>query len=178
MHNNIAKILISESQIQDRVRELGAHISTDYSGKDLLLVCVLKGGVLFLSDLLRAITIPVSIDFMATSSYGESTESSGVVRIIKDLDIPIEGRDVLIIEDIIDTGHTLDYLLRILDERTPASLRICALLNKVERREVEIQVDYIGFEIPNEFVVGYGLDYDEHYRNLPYVGVLKPDCHC
>ena len=177
MHNNIAKILISESELQDRVRELGARISKDYSGKDLLLICVLKGGVLFLSDLLRAITIPVSIDFMATSSYGASTESSGVVRIIKDLDIPIEGRDVLIVEDIIDTGHTLDYLLRILDERRPASLRICTLLNKAERRELEIQVDYIGFEIPNEFVVGYGLDYGERYRNLPYVGVLKSDCY-
>ncbi len=177
MHNNIAKILISESEIQDRVRELGACISKDYSGKDLLLICVLKGGVLFLSDLLRAITIPVSIDFMATSSYGAGTESSGVVRILKDLDVPIEGRDVLVVEDIIDTGHTLDYLLRILDERRPASLRICTLLNKAERREVEIQVDYIGFEIPNEFVVGYGLDYGERYRNLPYVGVLKSDCY-
>ncbi len=177
MHNDIAKILISEAKLQDRVKELGAQISADYAGKDLLLVCVLKGGVLFLSDLLRAINIPVSIDFMATSSYGASTTASGVVRIIKDLDTPLEGRNVLIIEDIIDTGHTLDYLVRILNERKPASLRVCTLLNKPERREIDIQVDYIGFDIPNEFVVGYGLDYGEKYRNLPYVGVLKPELY-
>ncbi len=177
MHSDIARILISEQELQNRVKELGAQISADYAGKDLLLVCVLKGGVMFLSDLLRAISIPVSIDFMATSSYGASTQSSGVVRIIKDLDTPLEGRNVLIVEDIIDTGHTLDYLVRILNERKPASLRICTLLNKAERRELDIQVDYIGFDIPNEFVVGYGLDYGEKYRNLPYVGVLKPELY-
>jgi len=177
MHSDIARILISEQELQNRVKELGAQISADYAGKDLLLVCVLKGGVMFLSDLLRAISIPVSIDFMATSSYGASTQSSGVVRIIKDLDTPLEGRNVLIVEDIIDTGHTLDYLVRILNERKPASLRICTLLNKAERRELDIQVDYIGFDIPNEFVVGYGLDYGEKYRNLPYVGVLRPELY-
>jgi hypoxanthine phosphoribosyltransferase len=177
MHSDIARILISEQELRNRVKELGAQISADYAGKDLLLVCVLKGGVMFLSDLLRAISIPVSIDFMATSSYGASTQSSGVVRIIKDLDTPLEGRNVLIVEDIIDTGHTLDYLVRILNERKPASLRICTLLNKAERRELDIRVDYIGFDIPNEFVVGYGLDYGEKYRNLPYVGVLKPELY-
>ena len=177
MHSDIARILISEQELHNRVKELGAQISADYAGKDLLLVCVLKGGVLFLSDLLRAISIPVSIDFMATSSYGASTQSSGVVKIVKDLDTPLEGKNVLIVEDIIDTGHTLDYLVRILNERKPASLRICTLLNKAERRELDIQVDYIGFDIPNEFVVGYGLDYGEKYRNLPYVGVLKPELY-
>lgn len=169
------KILITEEQIQQRTQELGQQIAEDYRGKNLLLICVLKGGVMFLTDLMRRISIPHTIDFMAISSYGSATESSGVVRIIKDLDKPIEGKHVLIVEDIIDTGHTLDYLTRILNERQPASLRICTLLNKPDRREIDVPVDYIGFDIPNEFVFGYGLDIQEIYRNVPYVGVLKPE---
>jgi hypoxanthine phosphoribosyltransferase len=175
--DDVAEILISEEQIRQRTRELAQVISRDYEGKDLLLVCVLKGGIVFLVDLMRELTIPHSIDFMATSSYGASTESSGVVRILKDLDKPIAGRNVLIVEDIIDTGHTLDYMTRILYERAPASLRICTLLNKQERREVDIPVDYVGFNIPNKFVIGYGLDFGEIYRNLPFVGVLKPEIY-
>jgi hypoxanthine phosphoribosyltransferase len=170
----IKEILIPEDRLQERICELGAQISRDYAGQDLLLLSVLKGSVLFLTDLMRCITIPHSIDFMATSSYGASTESSGVVRILKDLDEPIEGRNVLIVEDIIDTGHTLSYLLRMLRARTPKTVRICTLLNKPGRREVDVPVDYIGFDIPNEFVLGYGLDYDELYRNLPYIAVLAP----
>lgn len=170
----IKEILIPADRLQQRICELGAQISQDYAGQDLLLLAVLKGSVLFLSDLMRCITIPHAIDFMATSSYGASTESSGVVRILKDLDEPIEGRNVLIVEDIIDTGHTLSYLVRMLSARMPRSLRICTLLNKPGRREVEVPVDYVGFDIPNEFVLGYGLDYAELYRNLPYVAVLAP----
>jgi len=170
----IKEILIPEDRLQERICELGAQISRDYAGQDLLLLSVLKGSVLFLTDLMRCITIPHSIDFMATSSYGASTESSGVVRILKDLDEPIEGRNVLIVEDIIDTGHTLSYLLRMLRARTPKTVRICTLLNKPGRREVDVPVDYIGFDIPNEFVLGYGLDYAELYRNLPYIAVLAP----
>jgi hypoxanthine phosphoribosyltransferase len=170
----IKEVLIPEERLQQRICELGAQISRDYAGQDLLLLAVLKGSVLFLSDLMRCITVPHSIDFMATSSYGASTESSGVVRILKDLDEPIEGRNVLIVEDIIDTGHTLSYLLRMLRARTPKTIRICTLLNKPGRREVDVPVDYIGFDIPNEFVLGYGLDYAELYRNLPYIAVLAP----
>ncbi len=170
----IKEILIPSDRLQQRICELGAQISRDYAGQDLLLLAVLKGSILFLSDLMRCITIPHAIDFMATSSYGASTESSGVVRILKDLDEPIEGRNVLIVEDIIDTGHTLDYLVRMLKARMPKTLRICTLLNKPGRREVDVPVDYIGFDIPNEFVLGYGLDYGELYRNLPYVAVLAP----
>jgi len=170
----IKEILIPEDRLRARICELGAQISRDYAGQDLLLLAVLKGSVLFLSDLMRCITVPHAIDFMATSSYGASTESSGVVRILKDLDEPIEGRNVLIVEDIIDTGHTLNYLLRMLRARTPKTVRICTLLNKPGRREVEVPVDYIGFDIPNEFVLGYGLDYAELYRNLPYIAVLAP----
>ena len=172
--NEVPEILISEEQIRQRTRELGQEVSRDYEGQDLHLICVLKGGIVFLVDLMRELSIPHSVDFMATSSYGASTESSGAVRILKDLDDPIVGRNVLIVEDIIDTGHTLDYLTRILREREPASLRICALLNKQERREVEIPIDYVGFNIPNKFVYGYGLDLDQLYRNLPYVAVFKP----
>jgi len=172
--NDVAEILITEEQICQRTRELAQEISRDYEGQDLHRICVLKGGVVFLVDLMRELTIPHSVDFMATSSYGVSTKSSGVVRILKDLDKPIEGQNVLIVEDIIDTGYTLDYLTRILRERGPASLRICTLLNKRERRQVDIAVDYIGFNIPNKFVIGYGLDFNEYYRNLPFIGVLKP----
>jgi hypoxanthine phosphoribosyltransferase len=176
LQNDIAKILISREQLQQRVAELGEAISRDYAGKDLLLVCILKGGVVFLSDLVRAIRIPHAIDFMAISSYGGTrTESSGVVRILMDLNTSIENRNVLIVEDIIDTGHTLAHIVDLLKTRNPRSLRICTLLNKTSRREVPVQVDYIGFDIPNEFVVGYGLDYNEIYRNLPFVGVLKPE---
>jgi hypoxanthine phosphoribosyltransferase len=171
--DDVAEILISEEEIRRRTHELAQEISRDYEGKDLLLICVLKGGIVFLVDLMRALSIPHAVDFMATSSYGDATESSGVVRILKDLEKPIEGRNVLIVEDIIDTGHTLDYLTRILRERNPASLRVCTLLNKPDRREVDIPIDYLGFDIPNKFVIGYGLDYGEIYRNLPFVGVLK-----
>jgi hypoxanthine phosphoribosyltransferase len=171
----IEKILIPAEELQARIAELGQAISRDYQGQDLLLLAVLKGSVLFLADLMRHITVPHAVDFMATSSYGSGVESSGVVRILKDLDAPIEGRNVLIVEDIIDTGRTLDYLVRILRARQPRSLRICTLLNKSSRREIEVPVDYIGFDIPNEFVVGYGLDFAELHRNLPYIAVLKPE---
>lgn len=174
LEDDIAQILVSSESIQGRCKELAAQISSDYAEKDLLLVCILKGGVIFLSDLSRALTIPHSIDFMAISSYGGArTESSGIVRILMDLNTNIENRHVLIVEDIIDTGRTLQYITENLGTRDPSSLRICTLLNKPERREVEIRLDYVGFNIPNEFVVGYGLDYGELYRNLPYIGVLK-----
>ena len=176
LEQDIAKILITREQLQQRIAELGDALSREYAGKDLLLVCVLKGGVLFLSDLMRAIHIPHEIDFMAISSYGGGrTESSGVVRIVMDLNRNIANRNVVIVEDIIDTGHTLSYMTENLRTRNPRSLKICTLLNKPSRREVDVHVDYIGFDIPNEFVVGYGLDYDEIYRNLPFVGVLKPE---
>jgi hypoxanthine phosphoribosyltransferase len=170
----VVDVLIDEESLQARIRELGEEISADYAGKDLLLVGVLKGAVFFMSDLMRHLTIPCEIDFMAISSYGDATDSSGVVRILKDLDINIEGRDVLVVEDIIDSGLTLSYLMRNLEAREPASLEICALLTKPDRREIEVPVRYVGFEIPNRFVIGYGLDFAERYRNLPYVGVLDP----
>jgi hypoxanthine phosphoribosyltransferase len=174
MHADIEKVLISSEAIQAKVRELGAEISKDYAAHgDLLLVGVLKGCIMFMVDLARAIDTPLGIDFIATSSYGHSTTSSGVVRLLKDLDTDIAGRHVLIVEDIIDSGLTLAYLRSQLLRRNPASLKICALLNKPERREADVPIDYHGFDIPNEFVVGYGLDYGEHYRNLPYIGVLK-----
>ncbi|RLC78359.1 MAG: hypoxanthine phosphoribosyltransferase, partial [Chloroflexi bacterium] len=166
LEKDIAEILIDEERLQKRIKELGEQISKDYEGKDLLLICVLKGAFMFLADLIRHIRIPHEIDFMATSSYGAATETSGVVRILKDLDSPIAGRNVLIVEDIIDTGLTLDYLTRILRARNPSSLRICTLLNKKERRLVNVPLDYVGFDIPNKFVVGYGLDFGEIYRNL------------
>ena len=178
MTADIKDVLVNEERIQQRVRELGETISRDYAGvDDMLLVAVLKGSVVFLADLMRVLTVPHAIDFMATSSYADGTESSGVVRILKDLEISLEGRHVLIVEDIVDTGHTLDYLLRILEERNPASLRVCTLLNKSSRREVEIPIDYVGFDIPNEFVIGYGLDYGELYRNLPFIGVLSEEMY-
>ena len=174
---DVARVLISQQELQRRIAELGAQISTDYDGLDPLLLCVLKGGYVFLADLTRALTIPHSVDFMAVSSYGANTESSGVVRILKDLDVDISGRHVLIVEDIIDTGFTLTYLLDNLRVRNPASLRLCTLLNKPSRREVDLEIDYVGFVIPNEFVVGYGLDYGENYRNLNFVGVLRPEIY-
>ena len=170
----VTEILIDEETLQRRIAELGEEISADYAGRDLLLVGVLKGAVFFMSDLMRRLTIPCEIDFMAISSYGAATDSSGVVRILKDLDINIEGREVLVVEDIIDSGLTLSYLMRNLEAREPASLEICALMTKPERREIEVPVRYVGFEIPNRFVIGYGLDFGERYRNLPYVGVLDP----
>jgi hypoxanthine phosphoribosyltransferase len=167
-------ILIDETTLQQRVANLGQAISGDYQGKDLVMVCVLKGGVTFLTDLMRHVAIPHEIDFMAISSYGgQRTESSGVVRILMDLHTNIAGRDVLLVEDIVDSGQTMAYLLRMLHARNPTSLRVCTLLNKPNRRVVDVPLDYIGFDIPDEFVLGYGLDYDEKYRNLPYVGVLK-----
>lgn len=178
LEKDIAKILITPEQLRERTMELGETITRDYAGKDLLLVCILKGGVLFLTDLIRAIHIPHSIDFMAISSYeGARTESSGVVRILMDLNANIENRNVLIVEDIIDTGRTLMYITENLRTRNPASLKICTLLNKPSRREVDVRLDYVGFDIPNEFVVGYGLDFNEIYRNLPFVGVLKPELY-
>ena len=176
LEQDIAKILITHEQLQTRIAELGDAISRDYAGQDLLLVCVLKGGVLFLSDLIRAIHIPHAIDFMAISSYGGTRiESSGIVRILMDLNASIEKRNVLIVEDIVDTGRTLSYIVENLRTRDPASVKICALLNKPSRREVNVELHYVGFNVPNEFVVGYGLDYNEIYRNLPFIGVLKPE---
>ena len=172
LESGVGEILIDEARLQARIAELGRDVSLEYTGRDLLLVGVLKGAVFFLADLMRAITVPCEIDFMAISSYGASTDSSGVVRILKDLDINIEGRHVLVVEDIIDSGLTLSYLVRNLESRKPASLEACVLLTKPERREIDVPVRYVGFEIPNRFVIGYGLDFAERYRNLPYVGVL------
>lgn len=178
LEDNLAKILIPSDRLQSRIYELGLQVSSDYGDSRPLLVCVLKGGIMFLSDLSRALSIPHELDFMAISSYGGTrVESSGVVRIIMDLNANIEGRHVLIVEDIIDTGHTINYMVDTLHARNPASLKICALLNKPERRDKPVKLDYVGFDIPNEFVVGYGLDFDELYRNLPYIGVLKPEMY-
>jgi hypoxanthine phosphoribosyltransferase len=168
----LGEILVEAEALQRRVRELGAEISRDYDGRDLLLICVLKGAVFFLSDLMRQIDVPCELDFMAVASYGSATDSSGVVRILKDLDAPIEGRHVLIVEDIVDSGLTLQYLLRSLRARNPASVEVCALLTKPDRRKVELSPRYVGFEIANRFAIGYGLDHAERYRNLPYVAVL------
>jgi hypoxanthine phosphoribosyltransferase len=170
----IGEILVQADQLTHRIQELGEQISRDYEGKDLLLVGVLKGAVFFLSDLMRHISIPCEVDFMAVASYGSATDSSGVVRILKDLDAAIEGRDVLIVEDIVDSGLTLQYLLRSLSARNPQTLEICALLTKPERRKVELNPRYVGFEIPDKFAIGYGLDFAERYRNLPYVAALAP----
>jgi hypoxanthine phosphoribosyltransferase len=175
VEEGVGEILIGEQELQARIAELGVEISRDYAGRDLLLVGVLKGAVFFLADLMRELTVPCEIDFMAISSYGAGTDSSGVVRILKDLDINISGRDVLVVEDIIDSGLTLSYLMRSIRARKPSTVEICALLTKPERREVDVPVRYTGFEIPNRFVIGYGLDFDERYRNLPYVAVLHPD---
>ena len=171
----VGEVLIEPDALSARVAELGAEISADYAGRDLLLIGVLKGAVFFMADLMRSLTVPCEIDFMAISSYGAATDSSGVVRILKDLDINIEDRHVLVVEDIIDSGLTLSYLMRNLRARKPATLEVCALLTKPERREIDVPVRYVGFEIPNRFVIGYGLDFAERYRNLPYVAVLHPD---
>jgi hypoxanthine phosphoribosyltransferase len=175
LERGVSEVLVEEEALRARIAELGEEISSDYEGRDLLLIGVLKGAVFFLADLMRKLSIPCEVDFMAISSYGASTDSSGVVRILKDLDINIEGRDVLVVEDIIDSGLTLSYLMRNLESREPATLEVCALLTKPDRREMEVPVRYVGFEIPNRFVIGYGLDFGERYRNLPYVAVLSDD---
>ena len=175
LEKDLSEVLIDEATLQAKINELAAQISSDYAGKDLMLIGVLKGAIMFMVDLARAISLPLTLDFMAISSYGASTISSGVVRILKDLDSSIEGKHVLIVEDIVDSGQTLAYLADYLRARGPASLKICVLLNKPDRRTSDVQVDYLGFDIPDKFVVGYGLDYAEIYRNLPYIGVLKPE---
>ena len=178
MHDDIQTILVTEEQLQAKVAQLGARISQDYAGKDLLLVSILKGAVVFMADLMRAVSIPCSIDFMVVSSYGgTNTETTGLVKIVKDLDADLTGKDVLIVEDILDTGVTLSHLVPMLQMRNPNSVKICAILSKPSRRQADIEPDYKGFDVPDEFVVGYGLDYDEKYRNLPYVGVLKPQVY-
>lgn len=177
MDNIIKEVLVTEDQIQSKIKELGERITNDYEGKNLMLVGILKGAVMFLSDLARNIKLPVMIDFMAVSSYGNSSESTGIVRIIKDLESSIDGKDILIVEDIIDTGLTLSYLTDNLKKRRAKSVRIVTLLDKPERRKVEVPVDYTGFVIPDEFVIGYGIDYAEQYRNLPFVASLKEDVY-
>lgn len=178
MNQDIDHILVSEEQLRAKVAELGAQISRDYDGHDLLLVSILKGSVVFMADIMRAISIPCSIDFMVVSSYGgANTQSTGLVKIVKDLDQDLSGKDVLIVEDILDTGITLSHLVPMLELRHPRSVRLCTILSKPSRRKADIEPDYLGFEVPDEFVVGYGLDYDEKYRNLPYVGVLKPEVY-
>ena len=178
MHDDIQTILVTEEQLQAKVAQLGARISQDYAGKDLLLVSILKGAVVFMADLMRAVTIPCSIDFMVVSSYGgTNTETTGLVKIVKDLDADLTGKDVLIVEDVLDTGVTLSNLVPMLKMRNPSSVKICAILDKPARRKTDIAADYRSFEVPDAFVVGYGLDYNEKYRNLPYVGVLKPEIY-
>lgn len=177
MHADVEEVLLSGEEVQARVAELGAQLAADYEGREPVLVSVLKGSIIFLADLVRAMPIPLSIDLMEVSSYGTSTESSGQVRILKDLSTSIEGREVLVVEDIIDTGLTLNYLLRYLHDKGPASIRICCLLDKPARRLAPIEIDYRGFTIPDRFVIGYGLDYGERYRNLPYIGVLRPSVY-
>ena len=167
------KVLLSEEEVDSRIKQIAAKISKDYAGKEIHLICVLKGGVFFTCELAKRITVPVSMDFMSVSSYGSGTESSGVVKIVKDLDEPLQDKDVIIVEDIIDSGRTLYHLMKILGERGPKSMHICTLLDKPERRVKDVHVDYVGFNIPDEFVVGYGLDYDQRYRNLPYIGVVE-----
>ena len=172
MEDNI-RILLPEQEVNERIAELGRQISEDYAGKSVHLICILKGSVFFTCELAKRITVPVSMDFMSVSSYGAGTESSGVVKIKKDLDEPLEGRDVIVVEDIIDSGRTLSYLVKELGERKPAGIRLCTLLDKPERRVTDVKVDYVGVNIPDEFVVGYGLDYAQKYRNLPYIGVVE-----
>ena len=169
------KVLLTEEEVDKRICEIGQQISKDYAGKQVHLVCVLKGGSFFMCELAKRITVPVSLDFMSVSSYGGETKSSGVVKIVKDLDESLQDKDVLVVEDIVDSGRTLSYLLEMMRDRGPKSLRLCTLLDKPERRVVDVNVDYTGFQIPDEFVVGYGLDYDQRYRNLPYIGVIEFD---
>ena len=168
-------VLIDEKKVDQRIEEIGKEISKAYEGKCVHMICILKGSVFFACELAKRITVPVSLDFMQVSSYGNATSSSGIVRIKKDLDDSMEGKEVIIVEDIIDSGRTLHYLIPVLKQRNPASIKLCALLNKPDRREAEVQIDYLGFDIPDEFVVGYGLDYAQKYRNLPFIGVVEPD---
>lgn len=177
MEQDILKVLISEQELKAKVEELGKRISEDYRDKNLLMISILKGSVVFMADLMRALDIHARIDFMSVSSYGAGTKTSGIVKIVKDLDIPLAGYDLLIVEDILDSGLTLSYISELLQSRNPKSVRICTLLDKPERRKAQVHADYFGFRVPDEFVVGYGLDYDEKYRNLPYVGVLKPEVY-
>lgn len=169
------RVMLTEKQVDDRIQAIGEQISRDYAGKPVHLICVLKGGSFFMCELAKRITVPVSIDFMSVSSYGSDTKSSGVVKIVKDLDESIRDKDVLVVEDIVDSGRTLSYLMEMLRDRNPRSLRLCTLLDKPERRVIDVNVDYTGFDIPDEFVVGYGLDYNQKYRNLPYIGVVEFD---
>ncbi len=169
------RVMLSEEEVDKRIKEIGDQISKDYEGKQVHLVCVLKGGSFFMCELAKRIDVPVSLDFMSVSSYGSETKSSGVVKIVKDLDEPLKDKDVLVVEDIVDSGRTLSYLLDMLESRGPADVKLCTLLDKPDRRVVDVKVDYTGFEIPDEFVVGYGLDYDQKYRNLPYIGMVKFD---
>lgn len=177
MQNDIKEVLISEEEIQEKIKELGQKLSAEYEGRTPLVICVLKGAFIFMADLVKAITVPVEMDFMAVSSYGASTKSSGVVKIIKDLDVSVEGRDILIVEDIIDSGLTLSYLIELLRNRNAATISVVTLFDKPAGRTVDLEASYTGFVLPDEFVVGYGLDYAERYRNLPYVGVLKPEIY-
>ena len=173
MEKHHVNILLSEEEVDKRIKEIGDMISKDYEGKEIHLVCVLKGGSFFMCELAKRITVPVSLDFMSVSSYGGDTKSSGIVKIVKDLDEPLEGKNVLVVEDIIDSGRTLSYLLEMLKDRKPESLKLCTLLDKPDRRVVDVDIDYTAFQVPDKFVVGYGLDYDQKYRNLPYIGVVE-----
>ena len=177
MKEDVLRVLLSEDEIREKVRELGGKITADYKNSNLMVVTVLKGAVVFLADLMRQIDVPAEIDFMVVSSYGSGVKSSGVVKIVKDLDVPLAGKDILIVEDILDSGLTLSYIKELLESRGPRSIRIATLLDKPSRRKVDLQADYIGFSVPDEFVIGYGLDYDEKYRNLPYIGILKPEVY-
>lgn len=177
MHDDILKVLLTQEELREKVKELGRQITQDFQGKNLMIVTVLKGAVVFLADLMREIDVPAEIDFMVVSSYGAGTKSSGVVKIVKDLDVPLKDKDLLIVEDILDSGMTLSYLKELLEGREPRSIRIATLLDKPARRKVDLKADYIGYSVPDEFVVGYGLDYDEKYRNLPYIGILKPEVY-
>ncbi len=177
MQDDVLRVLLTEEQIQTRVKELGTQITEDYHDSNLMLVSVLKGSVVFMADLMRQINVPAEIDFMVVSSYGSGVKSSGVVKIVKDLDVPLANKDLLIVEDIFDSGITLSYIKKLLQSRSPRSIRIVTLLDKPERRKVDLRADYVGFSVPDEFVIGYGLDYDEKYRNLPYIGILKPEVY-
>ena len=177
MKEDVLRLLLSEDQIRENLRQLRGKITADYKNSNLMLVTVLKGAVVFLADLMRQIDVPAEIDFMVVSSYGSGVKSSGVVKIVKDLDVPLAGKDILIVEDILDSGLTLSYIKELLESRGPRSIRIATLLDKPSRRKVDLQADYIGFSVPDEFVIGYGLDYDEKYRNLPYIGILKPEVY-
>mgnify|MGYP005963883355 CR=1 FL=1 len=177
MVNDVKEILFSEEKLASIVKDMGKRISEDYQDKNLLMVSVLKGSVVFMADLMRAIDIPCRVDFMAVSSYGAGVKTSGVVKIIKDLDIPLEGYDLLVVEDILDSGMTLSYILELLRSRGPRSIKLCTLLDKPDRRTADVHADYVGAVVPDKFIIGYGLDYDERYRNLPFVGVLKPEVY-